>query len=130
MINKKNINTNDWNLEIFGGLSKNQIRNISKGLFGSYLIFATLEDCNELDYENILLTINLANVNINKLNTLMGENFAKELSIKSNTYTFKFKTFTSTEKIVDLHGYEPSKISIGTYSKIIDVYIILEGKLI
>jgi len=92
------------------------------------MIFATLTDCENIDDENSILIIELANANINKLNKIMGEIYAEKLSSESKTHKFIFNSYKTDKNIVDLHEYESSKISIGTYTEITDVYIVLDVK--
>lgn len=121
------INTHDWELKIFGGLSKNQIRELSDGLFGSF-VFATLKEAIFIDEnETISLSIELANANIKDMDNNKSFNYVKELSLNSESHNFNFKNYYVDSKMEDLHGYEPSKIPVGTYSEIKTVFIILEA---
>lgn len=122
--------SNDWDLKIFGGLSKNQIRQLAKGVFNNdYLIFVTLCDCETINDEILIFTIELNNANIKYLDNIMGDNYAEQLSSNSNTHEFIFKNYKTNNEVIDLHEYEPSKISKGTFSNITHVYSIIEAKL-
>ncbi len=119
------INTHDWDLKIFGGLCKNKIRDLSEGIFDNNFIFATCKKLKNTE-NNQILTIELSNADINKLDDLMGHKYSEKLTFNSETHYFKFKQFKCISKKEDLHEFEPSKITIGTFKNIKHVYIILD----
>lgn len=121
------IKTNDWKLKLFGGLNKNQIRELSNGLFDNYMVFSTLKKAEIKENDTVLLTIELDNSNINLLNYDMCNNYSNRLSLSSETHDFKFKSFKFVNKKEDLHFCEPSKIMRGKLVTIEYIYIIIEA---
>jgi hypothetical protein len=118
---------NNWELKVFGGLNKNQIRQLSKKIFKEYYGFTTLEKATIDKNNNIILTIELSNVSKKNLKDSYGIEYAKILSSNSNTYNFKFKCYENKTVLEDFHNYEPTKISVGTFLNRNYVYIILTG---
>jgi hypothetical protein len=118
---------NNWELKVFGGLNKNQIRQLSKKIFKEYYGFTTLENATIDENNNIVLTIELSNVSKKNCKNSYGIKYAKILSSNTSTYNFKFKCYKNKTVLEDFHNYEPSKISFGTFSNRNYIYIILIG---
>ena len=124
---KKPIDTYNWESKIFGGLNKYQIRELSKGgvFFGN--IFATIETPAFLENGVITLEINLDNVPVDKLKNQMGHDYAKKLSLNSDTHSFEFIKFKVTVVREDISGYEPTKMRHPTMVNTRYVVAILKG---
>lgn len=118
----------DWHAKIYGGLSKQQIRDSTLRLLSPG--FATVTQLEAVTDQHSRLTIEIPNAllipNFEVIKGRLGQITGRQLSSISNTHKFVFNSWDTVRKKVDLHGYEPSKISPGTYSDIEINYLILD----
>lgn len=112
------------NEKVYGGLSVDDIRDLSGEQFNCFPHY----DCSVVN-DIVFLKLKIINVNKIPLDDLIGNKYAENLSLKSNTHNFIFKSFSFDKFTTDLNGYDPGKISVGTFSSIKESFINLVGTL-
>lgn len=124
VVTEANVRISGWSEKIpIIGITKDNIRDLSKGCFGPGYIFATPgPECIDIANNIVKLRIQLSNAGKESCTTASAKKYIDKLN-KISKVPLKFVRYSSANELEDMHDYEPTKVSPGTTAMITTRYI-------